>query len=89
MRYREYIETYPNGRPYSFSDDGDDVSLPNADRQRLYQENLATLTEAIKNPTANGWISRGGNIPTFDQWAAGNPEIMGDNDPAVIAKFKR
>jgi hypothetical protein len=83
MRYNKYLELYPNGRPYfgSAQDDSDDVSLPNADRQRLYQENLATLAEAIKNPTANGWIARSGNIPTFEQWAASNPEIMGDNDP--------
>jgi hypothetical protein len=82
-RYNDYISQFPNGRPYfgTAQDDSDNVSLPDSERQRLYQESLGTLAEAIKNPTANGWISRGGNIPTFDQWAAGNPEIVGDNDP--------
>jgi hypothetical protein len=80
MRYQDYLKLFPNGRPYSFGD-GDDVSLPGSERERLYQEALGTLGESIKNPTANGWIARSNNIPTFEQWAAGNPEVMGDNDP--------
>jgi hypothetical protein len=81
MRYQDYLRLFPNGRPYSFGNDGDDVSLPGSERERLYQEALGTLGESIKNPTANGWIARSNNIPTFEQWAAGNPEVMGDNDP--------
>jgi hypothetical protein len=83
MRYRDYMEMFPSGfRPYSNpQDDSDNVSLPDSERQRLYQESQSTWRDYAANPLSFGATPLSGNIPTFQQWAAGNPEIVGDNSP--------
>jgi hypothetical protein len=83
MRYRDYMEMFPSGfRPYSNpQDDSDNVSLPDSERQRLYQESQSTWRDYAANPLSFGATPLTGNIPTFQQWAAGNPEIIGDNSP--------
>jgi hypothetical protein len=83
MRYNDYMEMFPSGfRPYSNpQDDSDNVSLPDSERQRLYQESQSTWRDYAANPLSFGATPLTGNIPTFQQWAAGNPEIIGDNSP--------
>jgi hypothetical protein len=76
------MEMFPSGfRPYSGPDDSDNVSLPDSERQRLYQESQGTWRDYAANPLSFGATPLTGNIPTFQQWAAGNPEIIGDNSP--------
>jgi hypothetical protein len=82
MRYNDYMEMFPSGfRPYSGPDDSDNVSLPHSERQRLYQESQSAWRDYAANPLSFGATPLTGNIPTFQQWAAGNPEIIGDNSP--------
>jgi hypothetical protein len=79
--YNDYMKAFPNGRPYKYSDDADDVSLPGSERERLYREAQGTWKDYVKNPIAMGATPLSANIPTFEQWAARNPQIVGDNNP--------
>jgi hypothetical protein len=86
LRYSKFMEEFPMGyRPYfsmrHAADDADDVTLPDADRERYYMENIQKTREMLANPAAFGLTAKVSPIPSYAQWTATNPEIMGDNSP--------
>jgi hypothetical protein len=81
MTLSEFMKRYPGGRPYSYSDDQDDVTLPMSERLRFHEESKDTWKDYAKNPASFGATPKVANVPSYEQWAASNPQITGDNPP--------